>query len=103
VGLSLKKLWSAVNILQFLVYAEQLKISPPENLERFFEQVSFFARGDWIPKAQIVNALHIHVLNVHRGDKQGLQVRFLILVSVGIIVIAVTASVLVYLCKKQRV
>jgi hypothetical protein len=57
-GLSLKKLWSAVNILQFLIYVHEWVISPPGNLDMLFTKISFFARGDWIPKDWIMERLH---------------------------------------------
>jgi len=56
-GVSLKKLWSAVNLLQFVTYVNLWKVSLPANLNKFFKKASFFARGDWIPKKQIMGLL----------------------------------------------
>jgi len=58
-GLSLKKLWSAVNLLQFLNYVYLWKVSLPANLEKFFKKASFFARGDWIPKKRIIDLFNL--------------------------------------------
>ena len=35
-GVGLKKLWTAISILQFITYTKLWKISPPANLEMFF-------------------------------------------------------------------
>ena len=60
VGISLKKLWSAVNLLQFITYVNLWKVSLPANLENFFKKASFFARGDWIPKKQIMGLFNLN-------------------------------------------
>jgi hypothetical protein len=49
-GAGLKNLWPAINICAFITYTSTWKLSPPSNLQMFFEQATFFARGDWIPK-----------------------------------------------------
>ncbi len=60
-GLSLKKLWSAVNLLQFVTYVNLWKVSLPANLENFFKKANFFARGEWIPKKQIMDVINLQV------------------------------------------
>jgi hypothetical protein len=59
-GISLKKLWSAVNLLQFVTYVNLWKVSLPANLDKFFQKASFFARGDWIPKKQIMGLFNLN-------------------------------------------
>ncbi len=59
-GISLKKLWSAVNLLQFVTYVNLWKVSLPVNLENFFKKASFFARGDWIPKKRIIGLFNLN-------------------------------------------
>ena len=59
-GVSLKKLWSAVNLLQFVTYVNLCKVSLPANLENFFTKASFFARGDWIPKKRIIGLFNLN-------------------------------------------
>ena len=59
-GVSLKKLWSAVNLLQFVTYVNLWKVSLPANLDKFFQKASFFARGDWIPKKQIMGLFNLN-------------------------------------------
>ena len=59
-GISLKKLWSAVNLLQFVTYVNLWIVSLPVNLENFFKKASFFARGDWIPKKKIMGLFHLN-------------------------------------------
>ena len=59
-GISLKKLWKAVNLLQFVTYVNLWKVSLPANLDKFFKKASFFARGDWIPKKQIMGLFNLN-------------------------------------------
>ena len=59
-GISLKKLWSAINLLQFVTYVNLWKVSLPANLDKFFQKASFFARGDWIPKKQIMGLFNLN-------------------------------------------
>lgn len=56
-GAGLKNLWPAINICAFITYTSTWALSPPSNLELFFKQATFFARGDWIPKKQILKWL----------------------------------------------
>ena len=58
-GISLKKLWSAVNLLQYVTYVDLWTVSLPANLDKFFKKARFFARGDWIPKEKIMGGLHL--------------------------------------------
>ena len=48
-GVSLKKLWSAVNLRQFVTYVDLWRVSLPANLDGFFKKARFFALRDWIP------------------------------------------------------
>ena len=56
-GISLKKVWGAVNTLQFLIYFKIWSISFPSNTEKFVNYVAFIARGEFIPKDKIMNKL----------------------------------------------
>ena len=56
-GISLKKVWGAVNTLQFLIYFKIWSMSFPANTEKFLNYAAFIARGEFIPKDKIVNKI----------------------------------------------
>ena len=70
----------------------------PANLVNFFDKASFFARGDWIPKQQILGKMHL--AGKTSDDKQGLQNRFLILILAVIAVFTLLAMLMVYVCRR---
>ena len=97
-GVSLKKLWAAVNLLQFVTYVNLWRVSLPANLQQFFEKASFFARGDWIPKKQIMGLFNLN--SKETGNEQGLQTRFLILILVVIAVLTLLILAMIYACRR---
>lgn len=92
-GIGLKQIWKAVNILQFIIYTNDWKLSPPANQKVFFSQVQFFARGDWIPKEMIMKKLG---LNPDSENLQAQQTKFLILICAvgGLFLILATVSLI---------
>lgn len=97
-GIGLKQIWKAVNILQFIIYTNDWKLSPPANQKVFFSQVQFFARGDWIPKKKIMSMLH---LETSSEDKQAEQTKFLLLVCAVGALFVILATVGIYLLRKS--
>jgi len=57
-GASLQKVWKALNILQFTIYVNDWKLAPPTNIKFVIEKIQYFCRGDWLPKAQIMEMFH---------------------------------------------
>jgi len=98
-GISLYKLWTAVNLLQFLIYIKYWKLSPPQNVEKFFEKINFFATLGWLPKKHIISWLG---MSTSEGDDQGLRTRFLIVIIVALGVFVVLIGVLIFLCKNNE-
>jgi hypothetical protein len=93
-GASLKKLWTAISTLQFLIYVDMWSISPPSNLNMMFDKIAFFARGEWIPKDAVMQKLKCAT-----SDPQERQKRFLILIGISIGIIVLLAVVFAFLCK----
>lgn len=101
-GISLKKVWSAINVLQFLIYFKIWQFSIPANTEKFINYVQFIARGEFIPKDKIMNKL-MNLLHIAKSeDKATNFTRFLIAILVGLIVVAMLVSLLVFLCRNKE-
>ena len=58
-GLSLYRIWKALNLLQFTLYVNDWKLSPPSNIKFVIERVQYYCRGDWLPKEQIMALIHL--------------------------------------------
>lgn len=59
------------------------KLSPPANLQIFFTQVTFFARGDWLPKIEMLEFFGLlDEEEAETIDSQTLMTKFLCLVAV---------------------
>lgn len=98
-GIGLRQVWKAVNILQFIIYADDWKISPPSNLQVFFSQGKYFARGEWIPKEAIMEWAHIKQPG-EEGNPQVQQTMFLLLViAVCGLLAVIILSVLMFMKK----
>lgn len=97
-GFSLKFLWKAVNVLQFIIYTGDWKLSPPSNLEVFFKQAAFFARGEWLPKDQIMTAVRFK--GEDQEDEQIRQMRFLIIITLVVSIAGVLLMSLLFVFKK---
>jgi hypothetical protein len=54
IGGSHKSIWNAINIISFLTHTVNWHLSPPANLQIFFEQATFFSQGEWLPKEQVL-------------------------------------------------
>ena len=101
-GISLKKVWSAVNALQFLIYFRFWNMSFPANTQKLVNFVSFISRGEFIPKEKIMNKVLALVRIAKSNDKIVMFTRFLIMILVSVIILAALVSLLVYLCRNRE-
>jgi len=81
IGVNLKAIWDAINIVGFMVQTQKWRMSLPANLEMFISNAAFFARGDFIPKERILARLS---LANEEDDEQTKQSKFFI--AIGIII-----------------
>jgi hypothetical protein len=101
-GISLKKVWSAINVLQFLIYLNQWNLSLPANTDKFVGYIKFIARGEFIPKDKILNKVLPLFRIPQSNDKSIMFTRFLIIILVGVAVVAIVVGLLVYLCRNKN-
>jgi hypothetical protein len=101
-GISLKKVWSAINVLQFLIYLNQWNLSLPANTDKFVGYIKFIARGEFIPKDKILNKVLPLFRIPQSNDKSIMFTRFLIIILVGVTVVAIVVGLLVYLCRNKN-
>lgn len=100
-GLSLKKVWSAINVLQFLIYLQLWAITLPANTEKFVWYVAFIARGDFIPKNKIINiVLKMIGKPGNHADNNDSFTRFLIFIIVCIVIMSALIVILAFILKK---
>jgi hypothetical protein len=100
-GLSLKKVWSAINIMQFLIYLQLWAITLPANTDKFVKYVAFIARGDFIPKEKIINTVFKMIgKNHYHTENDDSFTRFLIIIIVGIVILAALVVILALILKK---
>lgn len=102
-GVSLKKLWQAINIMQFLIYFQlwsNFEISA--NAGKFLDYVGFIARGEFIPKEHFISKA-MEKLNVTiPKDKAKLFTIFLGAVLLMVAVVATLIWLVVYVVRNQK-
>jgi hypothetical protein len=101
-GISLKKVWSAVNALQFLIYFRFWHMSFPANTQKLVNFVSYISRGEFIPKEKIINKVLALVRIAKSNDKIVMFTRFLIVILVSVIIMAALVSLLVCLFRNRE-
>jgi len=82
-----------------LIYVNNWKLSPPQNLEKFFDKINFFATLGWLPKQQIIGWLG---MSTSDDDDQGIRTRFLIFIMAALGVFVTLIGVIIYLCRNNE-
>ena len=100
-GFSLQWVWSAVNVMQFLIYLQLWAITLPANTSKFIDYVAFIARGNFIPKAKIINFFFKLIgIKTNDTDNENSFTRFLLIIIIGVVVMAVLIAMLAFILNK---
>ena len=87
--------------MQFLIYLQLWVITLPANTSKFIDYVAFIARGNFIPKAKIINIfLKLIGIKTDDTDNSNSFTRFLIIIIIGVVVLAVLIVMLALILKK---
>ena len=95
-GVSIRKIWKAMNLLQFTIYVSDWKLAPPSNIHFVIKQVKYFCRGDWLPKERIMAMVHLG-----KEDMQAQHTRLLLIVAVFVLLLGLCLAGLAFLIKKR--
>jgi len=98
-GISLKKVWQTINILQFLIYFQLWRVNIQANTDKFVDYVAFIARGEFIPKEKIMNKVLAIFHIKETSDKQQVFTRFLIIIVVGVVIIGILVVALIFILR----
>lgn len=103
VGVNFKSIWDSINVLNFLIYTRSWVVSTPSNFETFIGLTSYFARGEFLPKKQILDSFRM--IN-QDDDPQARMTKFYFWIAIILSILLAFAGILVWLfhrCKDNVV
>ena len=100
IGVALKKIWSAINIMEFSRYLKLWLITLPANAKQLIDFFAYIASGSFIPTAMILNFVYKAIGLQQSKEEETNYMRLLIFILVIATTLAVLVTVLTFILRK---